>query len=204
MSEEVIPIRKIRIGFLMHGIFYGGASRSLFLLIKSLRDFRDYELIIYTISVSSEEIKNDFLKYVTEIKLIKLKTISTNQVYSDNYLSYKIRSKISCKYFVEQLIEDKIDILHINTTVFPQVPQYVKKQSKIKVVTHLRECISPNIVSAIGRYMIENITHYSDALIAISGNEASSFADHPYLRILPNPFEFNKHNENQPDFRLLS
>jgi glycosyltransferase involved in cell wall biosynthesis len=195
---------KIRIAYLMHGMFYGGASRSLFLLLKSMKDFCQYERIIYTISVNSTEIEKDFLKYASEIKLAKLKTISVNQVHRDSVLKYLVNSRISCKKFVKCLVDDNIDILHINTSVFPQVPEYVKKFSKIKVITHIREYIDPQDKSAIHDYMVNKIISFSDVLIAISENEIKSFHSHPDIIILSNPFEFKNIEQVQSDFRKIN
>jgi len=186
----------------MHGIFYGGASRSLFHLIKNL-DKEIFEIVIYTISCDSEEIKQDFLKYVEKIQFVNLSTISVNQVYQNSLLHYYKNRNKSCKNFVEKLVNDNIHILHINTSVFPQIPQWVKKNSRIKVITHVREWLSPLTKGIIQDYMIKKISESSDEIIAISDNEAQLFYHcRDKLHIIPNPFNFNIIKNVKDNYRI--
>jgi glycosyltransferase involved in cell wall biosynthesis len=190
----------MRIGYLMHGIFYGGATKSLLLLLKSIKNDEN-EKIIYTISSGAAEIERGLLKYAGQLKVVKLKTISINQVYTDSYIKFKINALHSCKGFVDILIEDKIDILHINTTVFPQVPKWIKNNSTIKIITHIREYIDPDNNSALKNYLVNRLSDYSDALIAISDNEVKAFKTNENIYILPNPFDFSKITNIKSNFR---
>lgn len=184
----------------MHGIFYGGATRSLFLLLKSMRT-EPFEFIIYSIGCNSDDVKTELLKYVLDFKIVKLKTISVNQVYKESFLKYVINSRISCKKFVDQLKEDNIQILHINSTVFPQLPEWIKKKSNIKVIVHLREWLSEGSDGIIQRFMVRKIKDYSDALIAISSNEANLFKSHNNIIVIPNPFDFTNISKVENNFR---
>lgn len=65
------------------------------------------------------------------------------------------------------------DIVHLNTTCLFHFAMAAKKQSRnIKVVSHVREVLLPNIF---GRILLEMNSKYVDKFIAISKNDAKPF-----------------------------
>ncbi len=194
---------KIRIAYLMHGVFYGGGTRSLYLLLKSIKN-EVYDKSIFTISCHSEKIKNDFERYVNHFEIFPLDTIGYNQVSESSYLHFKLSANKSNRKFVDKLKQMKIDILHVNSSVFPQVLKSVKENSNIKIVTHVREWLTFKEGGKLQKYMIDQIYRYSDAIIAISENEATPFIHHPNIHILPNPFDFAGIQKVNGNFREVN
>ena len=181
--------KKIRIGYLMHGIGYGGAVNSLLLLLNNL-DKNHFELYIYTIKSSVKELEFEFRRIADDFSIISLPTISFNQVYQNNLRSFRKARNKDLKYFTDRLLNDKIDILHINSTLFSNVIEFVKSNLKIPIVCHLRELI-PDLGkdNEIRDYIINQI-HRVDQIVAISENEARYFSSHKNILILPNPIDF--------------
>ena len=197
-----MPIKTTNIAYLAGGINYGGAPKSLLLLLKSLEKY-EYKKYIYTIVNKTMDLKNEFLNFSDSFKIVDIKPIIYNQIPDTNssIISFKINSLLSNKKFVDDLLKEKIDILHVNSTIFPQITKWVKKYSKIKVITHVRELIPSNGNSTISNYMINQIKNNSDAIIAISDNEARNFYDHSNLHIIPNPFDFSELGSVYSTFR---
>lgn len=191
---------KKNIAFLGHGIYFGGATTSLYLMIKNL-DGNIYNKYLYVPSIRSMVMKNDFRKYC-KISLIKINQIRNAQTCKTSTTIFKKIIKIDLDYFIQDLIKNKIDILHINTSVFPHVHEQVKKYTNIKIITHVRELIPKYDDGSIQKYMINQILKFSDAIITISDNEAIPFLSHSKLFVIPNPFEFSNSNNNiSYDFR---
>ena len=116
------------------------------------------------------------------IKQVQLKSIAYNQVFHTSFLKFLFYKRFDNKKFVKTLVEDGIDVLHINSSVFPQILESIKKYSNIKTITHVREFITYNKKAGkLQQYMINQIHTYSDSIIAISDNEAAPFINHPNL-----------------------
>jgi len=181
--------RKIRIAYLQHGIVYGGAPMSLYLLQRSIETF-DYEKYGYTTSIHSKELYELMMTQCLNIYPIKLFQIHNNQYGSPSIINFIFKNS-NVKKFCALLKELKIDILHVNSTVFPQINRYIKANSSIKIVTHVRELIPRYGLGLVQKYLIKEIGQYSDAIIAISDNEAQPFNNFNNLHVLPNPFNFS-------------
>lgn len=76
----------IKVCYLMHGIYYGGATRSLHLLLKAIDNYQ-VEKYIVSISCRANEIKSQLSQYVKQIKIIKQNIISNNQIHYEDYIS---------------------------------------------------------------------------------------------------------------------
>lgn len=184
--------KRLKIAYLLHGLGIGGASTSMLLLLKSI-DKMPYDKYGYSTSDGSNVAKSDYLKYFKE-----LKTLDIENIYNDASGSYtsevkfkKIIQKNNIS-FVEELKNNKIDILHINSSVLPQIQKVVKENSNIKIICHVREILPKYETGLVKEYMIQNIKNYSDAIICISDNEAKPFITHKNLHILANPFDFSE------------
>lgn len=195
--------KKIRIAFLANDIAAGGAAKSLLLHLKSL-DHNFVVAYLYVTKCSNDEMKRDFQKYCTLVKIVKLKEIhGFKRTKMTSYLEYifsKYFRRNLVKTFIKKLLKNQIDILHINTTVFPLVHRWVKKHSNIKIVTHLREVIQLGSLNYVQKFMIDQIFNYSDCLISISNNEMIPFMKHHNLNILPNPYDFSQDNDHKNVF----
>ncbi len=194
-------IPKIRVGILMHGIFYGGASRSLIQLLKILKNEERFEFIVYTTSISSLKVKKELEKYCVSIKKVKLKIITANQASVSSIKTFKKSKNVGLINFINQLKHDEINLLHINTTVFSHILKPITDLTNIKIIVHVRELLPEYGKTLIGDYIIEQIKFYSDFIICISENEAERFADYERKVILPNPIDFNEIDSTIGNFR---
>ena len=90
------------------------------------------------------------------------------------------------------MLEDGIEILHVNTSSFSQILKWIKKETNIKIVTHVREWIHHSGIGKIQRYIIDEISQHSDWIITISDVEAEVFKDQSNVSVIANPFDFTK------------
>jgi len=191
---------KIKIGYLQHGLVFGGAPISLYLLQKSL-DKNLFAKYLFVTSWSSPEIKEMFSKENEGIFKVRLTPIHNNQCSKTpvhQFIKYKTQSVNDLIRFIREL---HINILHINTSVFPHLLEKIKNKTQIKILTHIRELINVDAQDEIDRYFINNIYNYSDGIVAITDNEARPFQGHPNLHVLPNPFDFSQVTAEAGSFR---
>lgn len=187
-------MQKIRVAFLMHGIFYGGATRSLQLLIDSLQKY-NLDLFIYTCSSRSDALKADLegKPNVNFLKVLPIGTISNNQVAYDGWDRAQKTVQEIYYDFIQELKKYKIDILHINSSVFPHISRQIKKViPEIKIIVHVRELIPKYEDGQLQAYFINELTTYTDKLICISDNEKQCLNEPPIATIIPNPFDFSR------------
>ena len=76
-------MRKTKIAFVSLGIFYGGATRSLQNLVKSI-DRNKYEIHFLTRTSGVKQIETDIKRYVDYYKVINISFIYYNQVSYDS------------------------------------------------------------------------------------------------------------------------
>lgn len=196
-----MPKKKIRILFLIQGVSYGGGTRSFLLLLRSLDDDL-FEKYVLSISSGAAEIQQEIIDSCDYFEIIKLGSIAYNQSYQTADKKFRKYSKGNYSEFVGKLTKLDIDILHINSTIFPQILRWVKENSRVNVVTHLREHIFfDGNHSAIQKYIFDQTMAYSDALIAISKNEAEAFKNHKKLAVLSNPFDFSNLDDISSNFK---
>lgn len=168
----------------------GGAAGSLLLLLKSIGN--KVEKHFFTTVDRKISVRKEFINCVDYYNVYK-----TSHLYNDQaggYTSIPKFEKIkSLNHFrlIEYINKNKIDILHVNSTVLCHVLEQVKKNTNVKIVTHVRELIPKYDNGIVKKYMIESISNYSDALICISDNEAIPFKNFKNLFIIPNPFDFS-------------
>lgn len=180
-----------RIAYLAHGTGHGGAGASLILMVKSIHHL-NYEKYLFVNRITYWAGIDTFFNMFKKVELIEVPSIYNDLAGGCTPLT-KFREYTSKSYpkFINQLISEKIDILHINTSVFPHVHRLVKEKTNIKIITHVREVIPYYDNGEVQKYMIEQILNYSDAIICISNNEAEPFVNHKNIHIIPNPFDFS-------------
>jgi glycosyltransferase involved in cell wall biosynthesis len=196
-------VRKKRVAYLGNQISPGGGAMSLYLMIKSVSP-NQFDKYVFVSQCRNEEMKKDLLRYCKKIEIVDLDEIVSCQTYTLSkykYLKARLSADKKNKIFLKHLIDNQIDILHINNSVFAHVCRYVKKNSNIKIVSHIREMIDHRGIGPMQRFMIESMLKYSDAIITISDNEAALFKNHPSLQVLPNPFDFSKIEMVKSTFR---
>ncbi|MBA2613511.1 MAG: glycosyltransferase family 4 protein [Bacteroidetes bacterium] len=184
---------KPRIAFLGNNITPGGGSASLYLLVKSLNS-NVFDKYVYASTCKSEEMKQNFLKHCKQVKLVELEEICSCQTFDTPQKKFEIIKRGSdklAKLFLNELLNKKINILHVNNSVFPHVIEYVKKNSSIMIISHVRELIDHGGINTLQKFIIERIDSYSDKIITISNNEARIFATNKHVKVLPNPFDFS-------------
>ncbi|MEM4260504.1 MAG: glycosyltransferase family 4 protein [Candidatus Woesearchaeota archaeon] len=186
----------------MHGIFYGGATRSLQLMLKSLQN-HNIKKVVITKSIGAKEIANSIKQETILLKRIYIPTISNNQVSFESYeKAFNRISKWNYEYFLETIKKNEIDILHINSSVFAHIPRIVKEKiSNVKIILHARELIPKYDDGKLQKYIIEEITSFVDKIICISDNEYEYFKHTNKAVIIPNPFDFSTLSTIAPELR---
>jgi len=176
---------------------------SLYLMVKSVSSDK-FDKYVFVSQCRNEEMKKDLSRYCKNIEVVDIDEIVSCQTYTISKYKYckaRRHADEKNKKFLQLLIDNKIEILHINNSVFSHVCRYIKGNSNIKVVSHVREMIDHAGIGPMQKYMIESITEYSDAIITISDNEAALFKGHPSLYVFPNPFDFSKVDGVSSKFR---
>lgn len=181
----------IKVCYLMHGIYYGGATRSLHLLLKAIDNYQ-VEKYIVSISCRANEIKSQLSQYVKQIKIIKQNIILNNQIHYEDYISAMRKFDDDITQLIKFLLLNKINILHINTSVFPHLLRIIKEAiPDLKIVTHIRELIPKYDDGRLQEFFIRNISEYSEKIICISNNEFRYFQNNSNGIVIPNPFDFS-------------
>jgi len=195
--------KKIRVAYLGNQISPGGGAMSLYLMVKYVPSDQ-CDKWVWVSQCRSEEMKKDLSRYCNDIKVIQLDEIVSCQTYTTpfyRFIKTLMFSGNKKKRLLTVLTDNHIDILHVNNSVFSYVYKYIKKNSSVKIISHVREMINHHGIGIIQKFMISNIMKYSDAIVAISNNEAIIFEGHPYLQIIPNPFDFSKIENVSSTFR---
>ena len=177
------------IAYLTHSITYGGATQSLLLMQKAMGQYKNEKHLLYKEAVN-EKLLNEFRPVNNNITKISIPRIDYNQTTKISFFRFIYRRHNKPILLVKYLIENKIEILHINTSVFSGSLKYIKENSGVKIITHVREFIAGNKQIIIKNYIINQIEKYSDVIIAISPNEAGCFKNRKNVIVIPNPFDF--------------
>ena len=198
--------KQLKIAFLGNQIAWGGAAKSLLLLIKSLSN-ENYKLYVFVTHCSSLEMKKEFEQYVEFVKLVNLPEIISAQTESFKENRQKINEKkLDFTYiesFAEELNHLGIDILHINNSVFSAVYKTVRSRTNVKIVSHIREWIDWNGIHQKQKFIIDSIKNNSYAIICICNTVAQVFTQHPNLYIIPNPFDFKELESFEKDISII-
>jgi glycosyltransferase involved in cell wall biosynthesis len=186
-----------KIAFLSPAIAQGGASRSLFHLIDGVKKAKpNWKLHLFINRCDSLQLKKEFLKLVESIEIVNIPEYksATSQTEKENMqgVNYENTKHINIKQFANKINSLNIDILHINNSLFSFAYNIISNNTNVKVITHIREWIHWNGIHEKQKFIINQIKKYSDAIVCISDKEAEVFKDHPSLKILANPFDFEK------------
>lgn len=198
--------QQLRIAFLSNQISWGGAPMSLLLLIKAISK-QNYKLYLFVTHCASDEMRNEFGKYVEFVKLIHLPEITSAQTQSVKHNKQKIDvnkfNLPSIEQFAAELNLLDIDILHINNSVFSPIYETIRIRTRVKIISHIREWIDWNGIHQKQFFLINSIKDNSDAIICISKTESEVFIGHPKVIIIPNPFDFQGYKLDINDRNLV-
>lgn len=179
----------MKVLFLQHGLGYGGATKSLLLMQQALKE----NVECYTILSRTKKINQDIKKEFIHSKQFVAMDIPSVYSYSEGTITHK-DFEVNKDFFPSELIrfinEKRIDILHINSTVFSNIVRPIKKNTSCKIVVHLREMLPFGPSNIIDAFIIENYTKYVDAIISISDNECRFFSQFGKSFIIPNAHDF--------------
>ena len=177
--------------FLNHCLSYGGATKSLILMEMSLnKDIQIFTAIKKQKKIIPE-IRNEF-KFTKEFVEFEIPLIYSH---SDGTIQNKDFEK-NINFFPNSLINyinnKKIDILHINSTLFPHILKPIKENTNCKIVVHIREMLPDGRRNKVDNFMINNFIQFADAIIAITDNEIRHFDYCEKIHIIPNPHNFSE------------
>ena len=193
-----------KIAFLTHVLSNGGASMSLLLHLKALMMDDSYEKHVWYPSYYSPDA--NFLelikKHCDSVSNVGVKDIHNHQVGRMNIFQCLLRSFKGRKQLIQKILDEKIDVIHINTTVFPHLLKIIKKKTNVKIIVHVRELIPKYGIGLLHYYFISRISKYADVIIAISDNEAKLFNFNSKIRVVPNPFDFENTRSLDEEFRF--
>lgn len=179
-----------RILFLQHGLGYGGATKSLMVMQQALagkveihtvvkRNKRLNKLLMPALSHSSKVLELDLPGvYSYSEGTIPMAAFGKNKDHVPTEL-------------ISYILREKIDILHINSSVFSNLLRAIKEQTSCRVVVHLREMLPYGPQHPVDAYIIERTTQYADRILAISPEELRFFNAGERQLVLPNPHDFS-------------
>ncbi|MFA7098028.1 MAG: glycosyltransferase family 4 protein [Gammaproteobacteria bacterium] len=181
----------IRIAYLVNDIAYGGAAKSLYYLLRKF-DPDKYQIVLYTTRISSHPFAEEFAKVVSQINVVSLPQLYSFGRDGRNTSSFRARSLISKSVgkiddFIEELARERIDLLHINTTVFAYLPPYIKTRLAIPIVIHVRELLQRSVDYTF-KLMVKGINE-ADRIICITDNELIASINIEKSIVLPNPLD---------------
>ncbi|MBL8023369.1 MAG: glycosyltransferase family 4 protein [Elusimicrobia bacterium] len=180
----------MKIAYLTNFLTYGGGTRSLFLLLKSLGPMHLEKKVLVS-EHPTDSFERVFLKHCGSVELIKNKPLSPGA----SCVTLCRRRMESPVPLIHSLSLWKPDIVHINGVIYPHLLEEIKKQLQCAVIVHVREHRKQKGAlwggGASWNFAIKQIYRWADAIIAISDVEAEYFRGHPNLHVIPNPFDFS-------------
>lgn len=177
----------MRVLFLQQGLGYGGASQSLIQMQKALRD----DVEIFTVLKKNKRLNKQLKHLLSSSKEIIEMHLPGVHSYPEGISTEEELAMVN-KFFPNELVnfinENQIDILHVNSSVFASLYEWVKQKTRVKIVTHVREVI-PSSNDVVTQFIIEQIRKHSDFIICIAEEEAFHFNDLQQCKILRNPVD---------------
>lgn len=195
---------KINIGFLGNQIAPGGGSTSLLLTIKAL-DKSKFRIFVISSECVSKTSLEEFKKIaeVVEVNnnLSQIVSCAGHKTTLKEWLKAISTVKKQVQIIIDFINLHKIQILHINNSVFSHIYSDLRKNTSAKIVTHIREQVDLYRTNYFQNKIIHNIGRNSHRLITISDNESRAFKEYDPVMI-PNPFDFSIVENIEPlDFK---
>jgi glycosyltransferase involved in cell wall biosynthesis len=177
----------MRVLFIQQGLGYGGASQSLIQMQKCLKD--DVEM--YTILKRNRRLNKQLKHLLQYSKLVVEMDIPGIYSYSEGISTQEdldLALSYDTKELIAFIIENKIDIVHVNASVFGNLYAMIKSKTSAKIVTHIREVI-PKSEDAITRFIVHEIKKFSDWIIPIAHEEMKHFSGMVNCTMAINPVD---------------
>jgi len=183
---------RIKVAFLGNQLAPGGGAMSLFLMVQSL-DSNRYEKHVLLSDCRSEPMREELLSHCEKITVLEIDQVESCQTSMTSPFGLALRQyKLTgLGPVVDYLKQNQIQVLHVNNSVFSHLYEEIKKQTGVKIVSHVRELIQHDGLGKVARTIANNISRFSDAIVAISDNEAQLFREHSNLFVVANPFDFS-------------
>jgi glycosyltransferase involved in cell wall biosynthesis len=190
------------IAFIGNQIAHGGGAASFYLLIKSLSNY-PINLFVFASQIRSISMQENFKEFSKVVECINISEVKSSQTSLTSKKKYK-RAIANLNHDVDLIVEKinkyEIDIIHFNNSVFSQLYELIKRKTKVKIITHVREMVLSNR-SKISTIILDNIINYSDHIITISDNEYKMFNSNNNISILPNPINLKIVNKAYKSIR---
>lgn len=188
--------------FIQQGLGFGGATKSLLVMLNKLKDENEIHVVSLPVSTRSRVIIPEFVK-IGYFKEMKLGTVVSYAYETDSINNFERTINVYPSELIEYINSFQIDVVHINSSLFSHLLEPIKNNTDAKLVVHIREMLPNGIEHAIDKYIIERTEKFSDAIIFISDNETRFFSTSSKIFILPNPHDFNETepflNTKKPD-----
>jgi glycosyltransferase involved in cell wall biosynthesis len=182
----------MKILFLQHALGYGGATKSLLLMQQAIEKHCDCEIqtVVPTIKRKHKDIVSNFKHSEILVELL------IPVVYSHSESTMKLNDfDVARSYCPNALIDyinrNEIDILHVNSTLYSNILEPVRKNTRCKIVVHLREMLPNGPNNPVDSFIIDKYTQFADAIISISDNELRFFSRKDNVYVVPNPHDFS-------------
>lgn len=124
----------MKVAYLTNSLTYGGGTRSLFLLLKSL-DPMPFEKKVLVSEHPTDSFERDFLKHCGSVDLIKNKPLGPGASWS-TLCRRRMESPVP---LLRSLSRWEPDIVHVNGVIYPHLLEEIKKQLHCTVIVHVRE-----------------------------------------------------------------
>lgn len=177
----------MRVLYIQQGLGFGGASQSLIQMQKCLKG----EVEIYTILKRNRRLNKQLKHMLQYSKMVVEMDIPGVYSYSEG-ISTEDDLDLALSYDAHELIDfilvNKIDIVHVNASVFSNLYAKIKAKTSIKIVTHIREVI-PQSNDSITKFIVQEIRKFSDWIVPIAQEEMRHFDDLANCSMMINPVD---------------
>ncbi len=185
----------MRVLFIQQGLGYGGASQSLIQMQKCLKDDVEMYTILKRNRRLNQKLKH-LLQYSKKVVEMDLPGIYS---YSEGISTHKdldFALSYDAKEVIDFITENKIDIVHVNASVFSNLYSEIKANTSAKIVTHIREVI-PQSEDLITLFIVQEIRKFSDWIVPIAREEMRHFSDMSNCTMAINPVDTSVFQPNQ-------
>lgn len=200
--------------FIGHGLNFGGASESLFILIKGLLKLGHTVKVVVPL-VDGLEAQLRLEQLGVPVTIIDCGQFHSNQ--AGCTALHRLPFEIA-KYYknrarlLDYLAVNNIDIVHLNSSVLAHLLKPIKQSASVKkVIIHIRELLSSRYDPFfIGATLIRQVHRWADHVVCISENEAGRLKQNDNISVVYNPFDFDPNevvtaNANKPSgkFKIM-
>ena len=185
----------MKILFIGHGLNFGGASESLFILINGLLKLgHTVEVVVPVVDDLAAKLRLENLG--VPVTIIDCGQFHSNQ--AGRTPLYRLPFEIMKFYrnrsrLIEYIRQNSFDVVHLNSSVLAHLLKPIKKSKAANILfIHIRELLSSRYDPYfIGATLIKNIHQWADWVVCISENEAARLKQNTNISVVYNPFDFD-------------